>query len=236
MSFTQNQIINMALGHLNAQMTVVDFSTDQSEQAKTASTYYNMAVGKMLDNFPWPFAAVFAPLAEITFPFSRERAYAYAYPPNCRLIRRLFNQFGYNRNDDVQSRQKFKIIQTPNPTNGNQLVKVILADHTNLQVEYTMDIIDPSLFPDSFADALSWLLAYYMAPRLTGGDPYKLGDRAAANFKTTYETACMLLGNEEVQDEPRLGEFIDQRQGPLERNANGMTNWTALPSGFTIGG
>ena len=235
MPYVPSEIVNMALGQLGTDLTVVDFTTDQSNQADVARTYYSLAVGKMLADFPWPFATVFAPLAVVDWFFSHERRFAYAYPANCVLVRRLFHPRGHDRNPDVQHRPKFKIIQTPNPSDTTQLVKVILADFPDLQAEYTADLTGPASFPDTFAEALSFLLAFYMAPRLTGGDPYKLGERALANFKQSLLTAEAQAGNEEVADEPRLGEFIDQRQGEWSHGHAIGESWGAAPSGFIVG-
>ncbi len=234
MPFTPTQIVNMALGQLGAELTVVDLWTDQGTQAEVARTYYPLAVRKMLADFPWPFATVFAPLALAEWCFSRERKYAYAYPANCILVRRLFSWTGRNRNDDVQSRQKYKIIQTPSPDNPSQLVKVILADHPSLQVEYTADLVRAAEYPDTFAEALAFLMAFYMAPRLTGGDPYKLGPRAWESFMQALRTAEAQAGNEEVDDEPRLGQFIDERQGPWHGEGRGQEEWIALPGGTVV--
>ena len=55
-----------------------------------------------------------------------------------------------------------------------------------------------------------------MAPRLTGGDPYKLADRSMVMYAQAIATAATHAGNEEVDDLTRAGEFIDQRGGPLE--------------------
>jgi hypothetical protein len=233
MPYAPSEIVNMALGHLGSQMTVVNFWTDQSNQAKTARTYWKLALGKMLADFPWPFATVEAQLSLVEWYYSRERHFAYAYPPNCVLIRRLYSWTGHNRNDDVQSRQKYKIIEAYNPKNTTQLVKLVLADHPGLWVEYTADLEKAANFPDTFSEALSFLMAFYMAPRLTGGDPYKMGDRALMAFKQSLATAEMLAGNEEVDDEPRLGQFIDERQGPWDRDRRqgGIEEWVALPGG-----
>ena len=81
---------------------------------------------------------------------------------------------------------------------------------------------------------LEFLLAWRMAPRLTGGgDPYKLGEQAKANFIQARKTAEAIDGNEEVPDDQRLGEFIDQRGGTNFRRSKGV-EWQAFPSGIVI--
>jgi hypothetical protein len=213
-------------------MTVVNFLTDQSEQAKCVRTYYDQAVRVLLADFPWPFATVQQKLNLVENFYSAERQFAYAYPVNCIKVRRLYSPFGYNRNDDVQSKQKYKIVQTPSPDNQGQMIKVILADCPNLWVEFTGNDTVVSDYSEVFVECLEYLLAWKMAPRLTGGDPYQLGEKAKNNFIQTRKTAETIDGNEEVPDDQRLGEFIDQRGGTIARlMADG---WQAFPSGFSI--
>lgn len=232
MSLVPSEIVNMALGQLGSKMSVVNFATDTSNEASCARVYYCQAVREILEDFPWPFATVQQKLNLVEWFFSRERRFAYAYPANCIIVRRLFSPLGYNRNDDVQSRQKYKIIQTQNPANPTQQVKVILADLPDLHVEFTGDDEIVSNFSAGFKAALSFKLAAYMAPRLTGGDPYKLGDRALALYKQALATAETHAGNEQIDDDPRLGEFIDQR-GPFG-GPNSWSPWSPYPVGTDI--
>src|ERR1035437_1906397 len=101
MALVPSEIVNMALGQLGNKMQVVNFATDQSEPANAARVYYAHAVREILEDFPWPFATVQAPLVQVEFPYSTERQFAYAYPQGCIIVRRLFSAFGQNRNDDV---------------------------------------------------------------------------------------------------------------------------------------
>ena len=233
MALVPSEIANMALGQLGARLQVVNFDTDQSEQANCCRTYNKQAVREILEDFPWPFATIQQPLQLLELPFSREYRFAYAYPANCIVVRRLFSPRGFNRNDDVQTRQKYRIIQTANPADSSQQIKVLLADHPNLQVEFTGDDKIVADFSAGFKKALAFLLAYYMAPRLTAGDPYKLGDRARANYVQAANTAMAHAANEEVMDPQRLGEFIDTRNRTDFNDQS--THIENYPSGILIG-
>jgi hypothetical protein len=222
----------MALGHLGNKNGIVNMQTDRSIEADALRSFYGPAVREMLEAFPWPFAAVEQQLAVVVENYSPERYWAYAYPAGCILIRRLYSSMGYNRNDDVQSRQKYKIVSIPSPTNAGQMVKVILADEANLWVEYTGDDQVVSDFSPGFKNALSYYLAYKIAPQVTGGDPYKLAERSKAEFMAAWSAATAHAANEQVDDPVRLGEFIDSRGGGIPFLGAGGPN--TYPSGITI--
>lgn len=241
-----SKIASMALGQLGSKMSVVNFALDQSEEAKCVRVYYDDAVRTVLADFPWPFAAVFQKLDLVSWYFSRERHFAYLYPANCSKVVRLFAEDGRNRNDDVQSRQKYRIITTPNPgplplpgqapvpqPQPQQMVKVILADAPNLWVEFTVLDMNPADYSVDFRRALMFLLAHLMAPRLTGGDPFKMGPAALMNYQQALRTAEAHAGNEEVDDPNRAGEFMDTRDDVGMHERGGP--WQAFPSNVTVG-
>ena len=268
MSLVPSEIVNMALSALGSDLSVVNFDKDTSNEAKCARVFYGQAVREVLEDFPWPFACVQEKLALAEWFYSAERRFAYLYPSNCVIIRRLFSTFGQNRNDDAQSRLKYKIVHAPapdsglpnmllpppplsvpalpppppfpprlpfqQPPQGVQMVKLILADFPELLVEYTGDDMVVSDYSPYFKRALSYKLAAYMAPRLTGGDPYKLADRSMAMYVQAIATAATHAGNEEVDDLTRAGEFIDQRGGPLEGGHMGAFGWRAYPSSSNV--
>ena len=114
-----------------------------------------------------------------------------------------------------------------------QMVKLILADHPNLWVEYTAIDMNPADYDPDFVAAMMFKLAFLMAPRLTGGDPYKLGEKAQMNYMQALRTAETHASNEEVDDPVRLGEFIDERmEGGRHRHGE---PWQAFPTSVVVG-
>jgi len=55
-------------------------------------------------------------------------------------------------------------------------------------------------FPPDFAEAVSLLLAAYLAPTLTGGDPQKLGGRALQLYEWAIARAKANARNEQQDD------------------------------------
>lgn len=262
-----SNVVNMAAAQLGSHMSVVNYEQDQGTVASTAKIYYEQSLLEILRDFPWPFATFQQKLVLVSHHYSLERRFVYAYPRHCVAVRRLFSGYGYNRNDDAQSRQKYKIARIPAPTGPGDLelmpapplpalgpqvgpgvfvmpppmpptqpqemIEVILADQPDLYVEFTGDWHIVADFPADFVRALVFKLAAYMAPKLTGGDPYKLGDKAAAQYNQAIATAAMHAANEEVDDPVRDGEFIDTR-GPEHRH-HGGAGWFPAPTSVIIG-
>ena len=259
-----SSIINRAAKQLGSSMSVANWQTDLSTVASTARTYYQETLEEILRDFDWPFARVQQKLALLVEGYSFERRFAYAYPPGCACIRRVFNPYGKNRNDDERSAQRWIIADIPNPplpltpigdglgnipyppgsthppqtpytapTSPQTMVKAILADHPYLCVEFTA--MPPTItdFPQDFQMAFVFKLAHYMAPSLTGGDPYKVGDRAAALYAQAIQTAAMHAYNEEQTDQPRPGEFVGVRRMP-EGHMGDVIEGGIGPSGFEI--
>jgi hypothetical protein len=245
-----SEIANMAISQLGAKMSVTNFVLDQSNEAKAVRVYYDDAVRGVLADAPWPFASVFQKLNLVSWFFSHERQFAYLYPTNCSKIVRLFSPRGYNRNDDVQSRQKTKIIRAANPgpityidgipqpptpqPQPQQFVKLILADEPDLWCEYTQLDMNAADYDADFRMALAFKLAWLMAPRLTGGDPFKFGAAAQANYFQALRTAAAHALNEENDDEVRAGEFIDERMGG-DGHHRGAGPWQAFPTSTFVG-
>lgn len=260
-----SSIINRAAKQLGSSMSVSNWQTDLSAVASTARAFYQETLEEILRDFDWPFARVQQKLALIVEGYSHERKFAYKYPPGCASIRRIFNPFGGNRNDDEHSAQRYIIADIPDPplpltpaglldgstpyppgsvyptvppytapTAPQTMVKVILADHPYLCIEFTA--MPPLItdFPQDFQMAFVFKLAHYMAPSLTGGDPYKVGDRAMMMYNQVIQTAAMHAYNEEQPDQLKPGEFIGVRHVPAGRMGDVLEGGIG-PSGFTVG-
>lgn len=256
-------IVNRAAKQLGNSMTVVNFQADQGLVASTARVYYESALKEILRDFDWPFAKVQEQMILLSEHYSLERRFAYLYPPNCIYIQRLFSPWGFDRNPDVETAEKFVTLTIQNPTDGvpvpgfgqgpvpvfpfqgppagppppggpRQMVKAILADKPNLWIEYTGNNQVVADYPDDFIAAFVFKLAFYMAPALTGGDPYKLGARAQAEYNQMVQTAAMHAFNEQEQDPTPLGEFMRVRREMGPHGQHGLPGNSVFPSGFSV--
>lgn len=192
--------MNLALSHLAISKKII-LETDRSAEANACGDLYNTVRDKTLADFPWPFATKFALLGLVQSDPTTEWAFAYRYPSDCLTLRRIFSGI---RNDNLQSRVKYKIGRDAQGL-------LIYTDEAQAEAEYTITTDDAVRYPEDFKMALSFLLAFYIAPRLTQGDPFKLGQRAYQMYKAEVAGAQDTAANEEQPDEQPQSEFMRAR-------------------------
>jgi hypothetical protein len=204
-------ISNMALNHLNHGIEISSMTEDSTE-AKACNLMYDTALGIILRAYHWPFATKQAVLnLVVESPSGGEWGYAYAYPSDCLMARRILGlSKGHSLPHDesgAEGRIPFKIAQRPEADETAD-VKCILTDEQEATMEYTKFEQRADRYPDDFALALSFKLAYLVAPRLTGGDKTReLRKDALELYRVTLAEAIAANANEEqpeVTDESGL--------------------------------
>lgn len=199
-------IANMALSHLGIGEEIASL-TEKSDEARACNRFFEPCRDATLRDFPWPFATKFAVLGlveEIDDDDATEDEwdYSYRYPPDCAKIIRIRSG---SRNDSRDERVPYKIAKD---TSG----RLIYTDEEDATVEYIELITDPERFTPDFYMALSFRLAAMIAPRLTAGDPYKLGPRAYQMYVHEIERAKATALNEGQVDVEVDSEFIRARE------------------------
>jgi len=194
-------IVNIALGHIGVGRAISNLETESSQEAITARLFYDLALETVLRDSPWPFAAKIAVLSLIEEEPNTEWAFSYRYPTDCIMFRRVLSGL---RNDSRQSRAPYKLAQDDSGT-------IIFTDEEDAQAEYTIRADNPQFFPPDFTLAFSYLLASLMAPKLTGGDPFKLGVRALQLYQYEIFRAKAAAGNESQPEEEPESEFVRAR-------------------------
>jgi hypothetical protein len=103
------------------------------------------------------------------------------------------------------------------------------------QVEYVQDVTDLTLPSALFIEAYALLLASRIAPRVTGGDPYKLGPLAYQKYQQKIHEAQNNSLNEEQVDVQPESEFVRARTGAddLMMGPPGSPAWNTF---YGIGG
>ena len=202
MPSSQIDIVNIALSHLSIGKTVAILQTEKSEEAITARLFYDLALEATLRDFPWPFATRISALALIEEEPNDEWNFSYRYPTDCLEIRRILSGM---RNDNRQSRTPYRIL-------SDSQGSLVYTDYENAEIEYTVRDISPQFYPPDFVMAFSLYLAHLMAPRVTGGDPYKLGARALGLYDLEINRAVKNAFNEQQMEEPPESEFIRDRE------------------------
>lgn len=196
MPTSQIAICNKALSHLGISTEIQDI-TEASKEARACARFYSDVIETSLRDYPWGFASVLASLgAPVTIATNKEWYYSYRMPPDCLTLIRLLSG---SRIDTEDSRVPFKKAHDSQGT-------IILTDLTDAYAEYTSTVTDPSLFPADFADAAALLLAGMIAPRVTKGDDFKLGDRALKLYQWRIQSAQGNEAGEQAFDkEPDTG-------------------------------
>ena len=201
MATSKTVIANLALSHLQVGKEIADLDTENSEEANACRRFYDEARNKALRDFNWPFATKITSLVELEERPNDEWGYSYRYPSDCVNMRKILSGI---RNDHRQSRVPYRVAKDDSGL-------VLFCDLYAVQAEYTERVEAVELYPPDFVLALSYLLAKYVAPRITGGDPFKLGDKADANYMAEISNARANAMNEEQPDDLPEAEFIRER-------------------------
>lgn len=198
---SETGICNLALAHLGISKAIADL-TERSKEANLCNQFYESTRDLVLRDFAWPFATKFVTLALVEEDPTDEWSFSYRYPVDCLKFRRILSGL---RNDNRQSRVPIKIGQ-------DDAGQLIYCDIEDAEAEYTIQVEDAGKFPPDFVMALSLRLASYIAPALTGGDPFKLGERAYRAYRMEIAAAQGNAGNEEQNEEHPEAEMIRARE------------------------
>jgi hypothetical protein len=182
---------------------IANIETENSQEANACRRFYDTAREITLRDFNWPFTTKETSLTLVSSNPTEEWSYSYRYPTDCLKLRRIFSGI---RNDSRQSRVPYKIVRD---TAG----KLIYTNQINAFMEYTFDETDSSRFDSDFVMALSLRLAAYIAPRLTSGDPFKMGERAIRLYFVEIGKAQSSAANEQQDEEKPNAEWINDRDG-----------------------
>jgi hypothetical protein len=194
-------ICNMALSHLGVAKEIANLETENSQEASACRRFFAQARDNTLRDYPWPFATKITTLALVEADPNEEWGYSYRAPTDFLRINRILSGV---RNDSARTRVPYRIVR-------DESGLLIYTDKEDAEIEYVMRETDPSRYPGDFTMALSLRLAAYIAPRLTAGDPYKLGERALRLHSLEISKAEATSFNEEQAEEAPESEMVDER-------------------------
>ena len=199
-------IANLALSHLGQSAVLTDFTTGTTVADIACNLHFALCRDEMLRAARWTFAtkrATGAGKSELTSssPYYGHWQFSYTYPTDCLMMKRIvWDEVREARIDHLQSRIPFIVDQSK-----------IYTDQDDAIFEYTMQYTTATGFPVDFVQALSYLLASRIAAVVTGGDPFKLMEKAYQLYKLAYGIAARNNHNEEVIDEEHDAEMIRHR-------------------------
>lgn len=155
MATNKIEIWNMALTHLNARNQISSAAEDSNEAAQ-CRLFYDTARDTVLAAIGWRFAEGRVSLAQ-TANTPTGWAYEYTQPSDTATIRRIYNSLDPNGSDEPPI--KFE-------TGHNGTAPVIWTDQYEADVIYTRKFETVAHYPAPFVLALSFYLAYLIAPKL----------------------------------------------------------------------
>ncbi len=179
MRLTKIQIINLACFHLGNTRPIVNLDDENSVASIAANLNYENALETILRSSRWHFARKVESLELHSEDNQGQWRYVYRYPADCVDLIRISNGTSF---DTDETMIEFKIEHRHNTT-------VILSNHPEARAEYTFNITNTSLYPADFTQALSFLLAYMMAPAITNGDPLGLGEKMYQRYNLALKRA-----------------------------------------------
>lgn len=180
----------MALSHLAVTRTLTTLATDRSKEAAVCRQFYAQTRDEVLRDFPWPFATRIAALALVAEQPTSEWAFAYRVPVTALRVRRLVSTL---RDDVIETRVPYRII-------GDATGELLYTDWPDAELEWTERVEVVELFPVDFTQSVALLLASYVAPVVTGGDQFKLGERALKLYAWRLEKAQVNAASEVAPD------------------------------------
>lgn len=236
-------ICNMALRHLGQTKGLEDFDNDETEAGDGCRIFYPQVLDEVLGAFPWPFATKFDSLTLVsdeTIAVNPEWFYSYRYPIDALYIRRLIptaepllpNFAGFPTSTGPGATPGLGIVETQ----SSRVKYRIARDDSGLLIftnfppidatdstpaypiaEYIMQLDDAGFYPAAFGQAIAAKLAFYLAPSITKGDKFRLGERAGGAdgngglFRSVLEEARANAMNEQAPEPKPDAEWIQAR-------------------------
>lgn len=202
-------ICNLALSRIGDMAEVVNINPpDGSAQARHCSRFYPMARDSALEMHPWGFATQRVALTPATVPVAAPQwRYAYSLPPNVLNILAIYDP---SASDDtvfpVPEYRNARFDPTgvalitaqdyvaESDNNGNT---IIYTNQENAVALLTFSITDTTKFSPLFTDAVSWLLASYLAgPILKGEAGIQVGQACLKAFVGMFGQATTSDANQ----------------------------------------
>lgn len=195
---SKTSVINMSLSHLGISTQIADIDTENSKEAKVARIFFDTVRDATLSEGAWYFAEKTADLSLIEEEPNDDWLYSYAYPADCLNAIKI----------PSGTRQDTNFTKIPYEINGDDTYgRIILTNAESASLKYTYRHTDIDHWPPDFILAMSYHLAFYMAPQLTGGDKNKLGERALKLYQFQLLKAKKKSLNEEVNEDQPISDF-----------------------------
>ena len=197
------EIWNMALGNLGQSDEVNDPDED-TNAANACRRFWDADLESELQDFKWSFAVKQLALAEVEEDPTEEWSFSYTYPSDCAIAKRILSG---TRTETLDSEIAFEIV---NDDSGS---KIIYTDMEDAVLEYVKQEDDTTIYPAYFRKAMSYKLAFSIAPSLISGSPnYSSIRREMFELYSQFiSRAKKNNANEVVRGQPPDSEFTRNR-------------------------
>jgi hypothetical protein len=161
-------IANLALGRLGTSVSILDYNSENTAQAKIIRRHFRFSLDTLLEKHDWNFATKFAPLCLVSEDSEDNFKYTYQIPTDCLVIREIaeFGKFyPVSRYEDekIQWQQVFN--------SSGPRIKTNLPD---AYAKYTVRVSEDIQFPSHFGRALIAQLALDIAPSMVTNNYAKI--------------------------------------------------------------
>lgn len=202
MSTVKTELCNLALHNVGASKRIADVD-ENSTEARACKAFYNIVYKTTLRDFDWPFAHRTVTLALVAENPTDKWAYSYRYPVGCLYFRRIWNGFPTDNQDN----------RIPYEISSDDTGLLILTNQPEAVGEYTHDMSNEALWPYDFQLAFTHHLGHYIAPQVTGGDPFGLGKQQLSLYSLKLGQARANALNEQKTPEDTTNGFERARGG-----------------------
>lgn len=228
MAITSVDICNRALDEIGARVIIASLA-ENTPQAKAASRQYDSMRQQILRSAPWAFARKSVAVTPIgllsavppTSPYPW--AAKYTYPADCLKVRYILPTPGTDTGTapNVSSSSVIPFIM---PSRKNRFLpayddatlpatKVLLSNVVNINIIYTVDVVDPNLFDPLFQNALVMGLANKLVLPLSGN--VKMKASYAQLSQQAILDARVADGNEAVPSTDYTPDWMAVRGGGM---------------------
>jgi hypothetical protein len=184
---TVEQVVNMALDRI-AYPEYVGNIWEGTKQARVALNIYGQTRDQLLRQFDWGFAEKID-AAVLVGPGPFPWANAFQYPADCIKLRSAFDQTYSNDTNDPHP--VLYTVADSNPAAPSDAARVIYCNSNPLTLVYTMQVVQPAAWDQSFIEALVESLARRMPALLAAPDLMKA---EVDNEKMATQVAETLIG------------------------------------------
>lgn len=177
-------ICNLALAHLGDNATVASIDPPEgSAQAEHCARFYAVARDSLLEMHAWKFATRRVVLAKLTVP-TWDWSFAYAEPTGAVKLLGVLSATA-SSSDETQP------YESESDASG---AAIILTNQESASLRYIARVTDTTKFSPLFVDALTRLLASYLA------GPVLKGDAGAAMAQSCYQSFLHVFNLAKVSD------------------------------------